>query len=144
MTTIAYKDGVLAADTQVTENGDWICGHMLKIWRLPDHRLFGGSGSAVDVEAVLAWLTDGGDKPEVGENFTGLIISPQGGVTCIENKHLRTLNMEAPYYAIGSGKSVAWGAMFAGADAETAVRAAIKHDTTTGGTVAVLHIHDHR
>jgi ATP-dependent HslUV protease subunit HslV len=46
--------------------------------------------------------------------------------------------MNAPFYAFGSGKEPALGAMFAGADAETAIEAAIQFDPHTGGEITVL------
>jgi hypothetical protein len=44
------------------------------------------------------------------------------------------------YTAIGSGAALALGAMFAGADTETAVRAAIKHDTKTRAPVITMRL----
>ena len=49
--------------------------------------------------------------------------------------------MTAPYYALGSGRPEALGAMHHGATAEEAVQAAIAHDANTGGEVTVLR-HD--
>lgn len=44
----------------------------------------------------------------------------------------------APYFATGSGADFATGAMAHGATAEEAVRAAIMHDTNSGGEITVL------
>lgn len=46
--------------------------------------------------------------------------------------------INAPYFATGSGAEYATGAMAHGATAEEAVRAAMLHDTNSGGEITVL------
>lgn len=50
----------------------------------------------------------------------------------------RRLRPEAPYYAMGSGTDYCYGAMSIGASAEEAVRAALIHETCSGGPIVTL------
>lgn len=143
MTTIAYKDGVLAADTR-SSIGDSLLGDLVKIVRRPDGHLAGAAGSAAYLSAFHRWFLAGenGDPPHAGEAKDWLdrgiiiIFRPNGDVEVFEpeGSHLT----HAPYFAIGSGRPEALGAMFAGGDAVTAVRAAIEHDAHTAGDIVVL------
>lgn len=141
MTTIAYRDGVIAADTmEVTSNS--IIGVATKIARRDDGCLAGAAGDAVYSRAFLQWF-EGGEKGNVPEGFSedgyidrGVIFRPNGIIEVYEPRGM--FETTAPYYAIGSGRPEALGAMFVGADPEAAVRAAIAHDVHTGGEVIVL------
>lgn len=140
MTTIAYRDGVMAADS-----GCWIGdarhGWARKLARGPDGGLYGCAGNAAQVRAFLAWVDAGyvGVRPEPerekddGNSFIVLVAAPSGPLRLItargEEEH------EAPYFAIGAGCVAAFGAMFAGATAETAIAAAIEHASGAMGQV---------
>ncbi len=104
--------------------------------------LVGAAGDAGYNAAFLKWALDGEGKPppdaKVGdkETNTGLLFHADGSVELYESSG--SFVMRPPYHAEGSGLSVALGAMFAGADAETAARAAIAHDAFCGGEITVL------
>ena len=143
MTTIAYRHGVLAADSCMTVNGCKL-GSMVKIRRREDGALAGAAGSAGYAAAFLKWfLAKEGSPPEAKEVDRyldkGVIFYPDGRIEVYEPGG--PFEVSAPYYAFGSGSSEALGAMFAGADAVTAVQAAIEHCPHTFGEITVLN-HD--
>lgn len=141
MTTIAYRDGVIAADSQSTA-GDSIVGECAKIARNRDGDLAGAAGDAGFSYAFLSWFMAGekGEAPEAKceDNCfdRGCVFRANGTIEVYEPRGLHLT--EAKYYALGSGRPEALGAMFAGADPVTAVRAAMAHDPRTGGTVWTL------
>lgn len=139
MTTIAYKDGVIAYDSRVTRNtiidyDDYekcveskgvkfvMSGPTGDFSRLID-AYFGAEQKSVDASAIAF---DGETIWVVGHNDTdGLwktAISPER------------------VYAIGSGTSHALTAMDMGASAAEAVEMAKRRDTGTGGAVRTLQI----
>lgn len=144
MTTIAYRDGVLAADTLTTRGYTAIDGAM-KVASGP-HGLGGACGNYGFVTAWLEWVS--GERAErpvpvqtADDTDVGLLITPEGAIMVYEGSgHYQ---IRAPYYAIGSGRDQALGAMHAGASAANAIRAAIEHDTYTGGTVTLV-VHEGR
>lgn len=141
MTTIAYRDGVLAADTIMCMGGTLI-GSTVKIARRMDGAMAGSAGGATYNAAFSLWFLDGeiGPPPKAEQDDhsfdRGVIFRADGTLEVFEPRG--RFSATAPYFAFGSGKELALGAMFAGADAVTAVRAAIAHDPHTGGDITVL------
>lgn len=141
MTTIAYRDGLLAADTGVCSNNGGCVAFMTKIAKGPGGILGGACGRGVFGEAFLAWVRSGryGASPEAKDGDLGIVVTPDGQIHAYEDGGMVTLR--GPYFAIGSGMSEALGAMFAGATAEQAIHAAMAHDDGTFGDVEFLR-HD--
>lgn len=141
MTVIAYRDGVLAADSAFVQE-DMMWGTAEKIWRRDDGALIGGHGSAGYCEQFRSWAMAGedGDPPESDkgeEGYScGLIVRPTGEVE-IHTPH-GVLPFSGPYYAMGSGSALALGAMAAGMTAAEAVAVACDHCVWCGGPVTVL------
>jgi 20S proteasome alpha/beta subunit len=141
MTTIAYKDGVLAADTAMCLGGV-MTGSVVKIARRADGDMCGSAGDAAYNAAFTEWFLRGEEdapptaKQEEGTFDRGVIFRRTGKIDVFEPRGKFTV--KASYFAIGSGKESALGAMFAGADAEMAVRAAILFDPHTDGEITVL------
>lgn len=141
MTTIVYRDGVLAADTLACA-GDNKIGSVIKITRNSNGDMAGAAGLASYNYAFLRWFSsmESGDPPKAtrdNDNYDrGVIFRRTGQIVVFEpdGKH----ELSAPYYALGSGRPEALGALYAGASAELAVRAAIAHDRGTGGDVTIL------
>jgi len=141
MTTIAYKDGVLAADT-LCVNGHIRSGFVTKIIRGPNGELGGAAGNAGYNRLFQDWVAGGrvGDAPIPKQDDEcrdlGFVVLPDG---VIEQHEPEGLNLiRADMYAAGSGRNVAQGAMAAGASAEEAVRIAIGLDCYSGGEITVL------
>jgi hypothetical protein len=141
MTTIAYRDGVLATDSRA---GSWTMeGHAVKGHRF-GRCLVAAAGSAAHAQAFYEWVRTGmvGDAPmgnpdKDDYNATGFIFMPCGRIVKFQ-PGCPPLTLTAPFYAYGSGGYVALGAMEAGATAEQAVMAAAKWDAGTGGPIRTL------
>lgn len=141
ITTIAWRDGVLAADTMIASGCVAVNG-ATKIVRRLDGDMAGSAGSAGYCCRFLEWFLAGekDDPPKAEEDDVGcdvgLIFRNDLSVELFEPPGRAVIRTD--YYAAGSGRGVALGAMFAGADPEQAVMAAIAHDVYTGGQVMVL------
>lgn len=144
MTTIAYRDGVLAADTLVSMNGT-VVSHMAKIFRVNDW-LIGGSGSAGVSFPIARWVEQSGGDARVPiewgdvKDSSGLLISPLGAVFHADTGSNAVMLMDAPYHAIGSGTDIALSAMACSRKAVEAVKIAIKLDLYSGGNVTWLSL----
>lgn len=135
MTTIAVRDGTMAADTQISGDG-LFQGHLGKIGRNPEGHLIGACGPASFIVRLLAWFaaSDGQAFEKKEGDGEALILRPSGvQFMDIYGVH----EIEAPYFASGSGFQLALGAMAHGASAEDAVKAAMAHDNSTGGRITV-------
>lgn len=142
MTTIAYRNGILAADARACA-GDNIIGNVVKIARNKVGDLAGAAGLASYNFAFLEWFRNAeqGEPPKAskddGNYDRGTIFRVDGRIEVYEPTGKHCLGM-TPYYALGSGRPEALGAMFVGADAEMAVKAAAAHDINTGGPITIL------
>lgn len=141
MTTIAYKDGVMASDSLYTNGNDRRDYYMPKVHRLGRQGLLlGHAGGAPYAHTFKAWLhTDLKEgSPDLGgpRGAEMLIALPDGMLITVTHGGWEWYR--APFAAIGSGGDYAMGAMQAGASAEEAVRAAMALDTNTGGDVCVV------
>jgi ATP-dependent protease HslVU (ClpYQ) peptidase subunit len=136
VTTIAYANGVIAADTLATW-GTTRDGFVDKIAKRGPF-LAGTSGSIVASQAFLDWFNGGmrGDPPSMpdGDATTfGVIVTPEDLIlTWGPRGWERTRNQTV---AMGSGGEFAQGAMAMGATPEQAVKVAIQFDTKSGGEV---------
>ena len=147
MTTIAYRDGVLAGDTLISRGDEGMTG-FLKIGKIHGH-LVGLSGSAFDYDPVWAWLTNifeensnasprdfwkRDDAPE-GDSSV-ILVDPSRVIWSIRTSDGRAVRVPHLFDAIGSGCDYAMGAMQVGATAREAVRAAARFDLRSGGAVS--------
>lgn len=144
MTIVVYRDGVMAADT-----GAWASSakHSFgnKLAMAPEKTLYGVSGHAAPAETFLDWVRAGAEGvPPLPERcsdresaFVVLAVAPGGPIRLItafgEEKY-----PDAKYFAVGAGAPVAWGALYAGATAIVAVRAALEHSEYAYGKVKSL------
>jgi len=151
VTTVAYKDGIIAADTQATYGSTPVLGAS-KIRRIrigAEEWVVGISGEAWVCERLLVamkyaaslddWFWDPCpvDKDDLPSCMAvrardGAIYTTSGG------KSWSRLNSEL--WAIGSGCDYALGAMHAGASASDAVRIASALDVYTGGIIDTEHV----
>ena len=142
MTTVVYRDGVMASDSQYVENDTIIPGHHPKVFRLPGGGLMGYCGLVEIAYQVLKVIEDSKPLDALDEffshNTTILIVHETGKISYTNGREWTPL--KAPYVAIGSGSPVAYGALALGASAKQAVQVAIKHDTGTGGRVQALEL----
>lgn len=133
MTTVAARDGVMAADSQST--GDYIC-RVRKILRLPDGTLAAGAGTSAAVYAAIQWVIGGrqGDAPDI-EGSCVLFLRPNGSLWLADGRWPE-FPLADKHIAIGSGGMAAQAAMLMGASAIEAVRIACHLDD---GSSAPVH-----
>jgi len=142
MTTIAYKDGIIAYDSRQTRDNRIVTDNANKC-RVVNGVSFFLSGVVSDEKFLIdayfgtpspvslecsGYVVDAGKMMRIGyDDDTG-----------IWKQDLDPSNPDA----IGSGTSYAIAAMDMGASAEDAVRAAMKRDIFTGGLVRTITIID--
>lgn len=141
MTTLAYKDGVLAADMQVTAGNRKF--QFSKARHTKDGGLVGGAGNLAQVIKVLRWVAEGmdDDKPDFGDEgeFECIWVSPDGSVYLLDDA-LEPMKIEDGFLAIGSGGPYAVAAMHLGRSPEEAVEVAARFDPATSGPVQVWRL----
>lgn len=143
MSIIAYRDGIIAADT-LTTAGQTRVGHNPKIARNSHGDLAGAVGGLAFCENFLVWFRNGekGERPKAtsdgdGHTDMGIIFRRDGTIVEIGSDGEFPAS-RAEFYAIGCADDVALGAMYAGASAADAVRAAIALNVHCGGEVETL------
>ena len=134
MSTIAWDGKTLAADRLCCGN---FKSRARKVFRLRDGRFFGGAGNFEQVLAVRAWLDEGGDKPTELNNFSGILVAPNGTAYRLEERLILDRILER-CHSVGSGSPFAITAMALGKTAREAVGIAAGFDPGTGGGVDVL------
>lgn len=141
MTTIAYKDGVMAGDGRVscTETGHVFMDTSVKVWKLPDGGLFGAAGCDEDIALVHGALMAGKSKiPDHLEEIFGVWVKPNGDVYVTEGAPWHKWGED--FIAIGSGKRCAHTALKLGHDAVTAVKMGIEGDVYSGGAITIVEL----
>jgi hypothetical protein len=135
MTTIAYKDGIMAADTRAS--GDDVAFDVVKLWRLPNGDVAAGAGVLCRAALGIQWLQSRrGDAPDIeGAD----ILFTDAGVPYVASGGWPGVRIRS-YAAIGSGAQGAMVAMSMGLSAADAVQAVIGIDPATGGEVQTLAV----
>lgn len=152
MTTIAWKDGTLAADSQ-SSSGDAICSlKEEKIFTPPDGEQWSANGEIVHAVGMCG---DCGAEFELmdalrkgvnystqfqpNSDFTALAITAVGRCLIIykkEGMERVSISLQLVPYAIGTGGMIARTAMHCGKDATQAVQIAIEMDLYSGGHIS--------
>jgi ATP-dependent protease HslVU (ClpYQ) peptidase subunit len=139
MTTVAYKDGVMAADSVITD-GVLKSG---RLWKITRHdasgALLGVAGKVTEIVDYLNYFRRYGitktKKFSLLES-TGLIATVDGTVMLVEDSTIYPIEEE--FFAIGSGAAIAMGAMRCGVSAIIAVKIACEIDLHSGFPVRAL------
>jgi hypothetical protein len=139
MTTIAYKDGVIAYDGRVSARGTIIYDDFDKK-RERDGVLFFGTGSTSDINDLVAAYFGESIAGECGAAAMVLHDDALMLVSYEDGKLFRSPILFDRPYAIGSGTDHAYTAFDMGATAYQAVEMAAKRDTGTGGLIRTLTI----
>lgn len=140
MTTIAYKDGVLAADSRASLGNMTLPERAVKVRKLKDGRLFGWAGPMGVGEAVFRALNDKTARPANTEG-TAVVVDAKGRIFTIEpgsGGHLVPVN--GKYTARGSGAEYALVAMRCGKSAAEAVKIAGEFDHATDRRVQTVKL----
>src|SRR6266550_8024970 len=165
MTVIAWKDGVMASDSCVSDY-DLVCSTSAqKIERLSSGALWGSAGDC-DCRAVIALFDKVRDPSKFPSKvdiagakteFVALLALPRGGVWHIscgphneagwpedggEAAQIWSVTTSKGYYAIGSGGIAALCAMDAGATAEMAVGIACNRNVYCRRPIHVMTLFD--
>jgi hypothetical protein len=145
MTVIAYRNGVMAADSMVTQEGDVKMMNSVKIICRKGWMLAVSGNLCPPDRLVMDWFFNVEDldaysrEPMPRFKFDMLTVTPAGKMQLWDQKgFFEPLN--TPFYAIGAGGHYAMGAMEVGANAIQAVRAAIKWSPTCGGKIVVRRL----
>lgn len=145
MTTIAWDGKTLAVDSSNSMGDTMLLGSCQKIWRLDTD--FGPGNPAVwvtftgqyqDGMQFLNWYMLGqphDNRPTLDESFAALVWDPATRTLWRYEHRLAMYVIQAPFYACGSGREYALGAMMAGANAEAAVEIACILDVWSKGPV---------
>lgn len=141
MTTVAYKDGIIAADTLAT-NKKGVSFQTSKIRKI-DGMLIGISGSLVAGTRAINYLSNRNIIEKLrgvfnfpGGDYSGIFVTSDGELFLIDGGP--KIKLKSNFYSIGTGSSYAMGAMSAGATAEEAVRISIEYDHYSAGDVQKL------
>lgn len=154
MTCIAYRDGVISADSRVWVNsedgGARFYEHSPKLFRVgygKDEVIIATAGASDPGNRFIDWWRNG--RPATDEKIKGgtmLVLKRSVGQASIElweyDESWTGERMYEPYYAIGTGTKLALGAFVMGATAKQAVEAACKHDPYCGGKVHAWRLGD--
>lgn len=123
MTTVAVKDGIMAADSMISSS----YGRKTDKIRKVRGSYYGVAGNWDDALKFFEWRSKGGDPPQMDD------------IAALEIRKTKLFYWQGavveeikPPYAIGSGADIAMGAMYFGATAEQAVALACEFDDTTG------------
>lgn len=133
ITTIAYKDGIIAYDSRATR-GNLIATDNYDKCAKADGVLFFFSGAAGDVRHLVDAYLKGVTPPKEADIYA--IVVDQGVVyRAGTDGGLFWKEKASAYDAIGSGYAHALTAMDCGLSAIEAVKMAAKRDTGTGGKI---------
>jgi hypothetical protein len=161
MTTIVYKNGVLASDSKISDPDSMSSNYMKKIFKLsvaiPNPEYDGASllktkeyliGIVGDMYAGLLfikWFQTGDDSTKdflrnLGEDyfFEAIVVTKDQNL-CIYNNFLEPLELgKLNFYALGSGSKIAMAMLDYGASIEDTLTYAKKYDMNTGGDTHIL------
>lgn len=150
MTTIAYKDGVLASDSRATWAGN-VKANCIKMWRIQSkvepvkgEVLLGVCGNLAAALLFKDWMEAGGapnlkERGVDADDSFGAIIVHKSGLYSAD--HLcRIEAMPEEFWSDGSGSQFALGAMACGKSAADAVRVASRFDCYTGGRIVTMSL----
>lgn len=148
MTIVAYKDGIIASDSQV-ESGNLIVGTVPKITRMKKGGVAGASGRIKGVAAFLAYARKTGfDGSPVVHNLdlkdsSAFFVLPDRTIWIVEHG-APPYQLQDVMHAEGAGREVAIGAMEYGASAREAVEIAIRRTSGCGGPILTMSLIENR
>jgi hypothetical protein len=141
MTTIVYKDGVMAGDSAIFDRGTY-CGSTPKVFRRSDGALIGIAGRLGELIAYKDWFLNGeqGERPKFADDESeAVIVRPDGTIWWVGQNDI--CQVTAEYACIGSGFKLAVGALEAGASVEAALWIAMRLDNMTREPMNVVKLH---
>jgi ATP-dependent protease HslVU (ClpYQ) peptidase subunit len=146
MTVIAYRDGVIAADSRVTvegkESGIRFFDSSIKLFR-KDGCIIATAGASAPGIVFVRWYGTRPKKPpeaitDAKVDWTCLVLDKTG--LWEWDSSLEPEQVLEPFYAIGTGCKAALGAMYMHATAVEAVQIACLIDPNCGGKVQTMRL----
>lgn len=149
MTTIACKDGIMAADSYCTYGDTIVSTNQTKIFNI-EGVVYGFCGTTSDIVRVVKYLSNGLCEDAKEINLSGNFVE-----YLKYNPTIKQLNwcfiykdcfveeqlIETSFMAIGNGMNFAIAAMRAGCSAEESVKIACEYDVYSGGEVNSIGEH---
>lgn len=149
MTTIAFRDGIMAADSQETTDIKMHCRKLFRRTSPTGRRvIIGTAGSSYAGMIHVDSYSKGSERPKVldniesDEDFQNLIWDGKALWEINWLWHPIRVPRSHKFFAIGSGAAAALGAMHMGASAKEAVNTAKKIDNLTGGRVSCMSLNN--
>lgn len=136
MTAIAYRDGVMAADTMMVLDEHVKLLNDVKVVSVKGHLIGISGNNCPSNEDFVKWFfgKDKGKAWAAPRSFGAIVVTPDNKIELWDETGACT-SLNEEFWAVGSGKEFAIGAMEAGATAIQAVRIAIKRCPTVSGKV---------
>lgn len=138
MTTLVYRDGVLAADSRGTRNGMICPGAVSKVY-IVDGRLVGFVGDTAFGQRFVRDLREGREPADLEGEAIAVIVDRDGGTVRVHQNATWYVE-EGRFAAWGTGLAAALGALHMGATADQAVEAACEVDPNSGGPVQIVSL----
>ena len=140
MTVIAYARGIMAADTMCVWDDVVKSSGQIKVYTVRGH-LLGVSGEDVTAEEQFrSWFRSGcPERRPIPGSLDVMVVGPSGAISVWDQRLIQT-KIAHPFFAIGSGREVALGALEVGASARQAVASAIKWSPQCGGSIMVKRL----
>lgn len=140
MTTIAYKDGVIAYDSRMT-SGDIVVDDNFKKMFVKDNMNIFYCGSVGDLDEFLNCVFNDVKSERVLDCESFLFVDGKINAVDICEDRVRKISLRSDnHYAIGSGRRLALAYMDTGMSSEEAVIATCRRDIYTGGTIRTFKI----
>jgi 20S proteasome alpha/beta subunit len=139
VSTVVWDGKTLASDRQAT-NGN-LSRTMTKIYKHGDI-LIAMTGIQTSGQAVVNWVLDGCEPDKFPKDWVHpdsqvWVINRNGTVAKFEDAPFPLVSRDK-FFAEGSGRDFAYGALEMGADAVTAVKVACVYDIYSGGGIDTL------
>lgn len=142
MTTIAFVNGIMAADSRAYGGHSTPIGFKCKLYTNPRTGAWIGVSTNVPglSEQVGQWFADDKNpswEPQLSPNdgLDALEVHRDGSVYIYHCSMKPAGPLTAPFFAVGSGADYALGALFMGASAAEAIQVAAQCDPWTGGEI---------
>ena len=138
MTTLCFKNGQAAADSQLTSLSSGIVYHVDKLFKGTDGTVYGGYGDWPAAHAYIMWLLGGGNGDAPPLEDAGVVKAGRDGIIYVLEDSNVFFPLKNRFSAFGSGAQEAMMAMRYGASAEEAVRAVIDQNSFSGLPILTL------
>ena len=143
MSTIAYKDGIIARDSRRLDNGQIVSDKADKLY-IMDNVYFFLCGCVCDYQFLIDAYFGKTLNKDIAIEAVALVVDGLDlyEANVFEGRITKVPLMKDEICAYGTGGNIALGAMESGKSAVEAVEIAKLRDSRTGGEVRTFTIHD--